>query len=155
MPVKIGGLCTNGPPLPWTATLPESGGSWPQDIPPPWLLPPPSLFSCILCNCARWSKISVHINSDMRHVCLQLLTAWQPTVRHDCSADSQQQQILGSRCANWHTPNVKKIKMTVFSVLLLWRKLKCETCKIYELFGLLIIVFDFRVKYVVSTRQLS
>jgi len=46
---------------------------------------------------------SIHINSDMHHVCLQLLTA-------DChaqllsnlrSADSQQQQILANTVAAW------------------------------------------------------
>jgi len=42
---KEGGLCTNARPLPWTATLPESRGSWPQDIPPPCSPLPCNLFS--------------------------------------------------------------------------------------------------------------
>jgi len=48
---------------------------------------------------------SLHINSDMRHVCLQLLAAdcQVRPLSNSCSAHSQQQQILGSGCADWHT----------------------------------------------------
>jgi len=107
---KEWGPCTNGPPVPWTATLPESGGSWPQDIPPPWSSPLPSFFPCILNTTVPDDQKladSVHINSDMRHVCLQLLTAvcQARPLSNSCSAHSQQQQILGSCCADWHTPN--------------------------------------------------
>jgi len=44
---------------------------------------------------------SVHINSDMRHVCLQLLTAdcQARPLSNSCSVHSQQQQIFGSGCA--------------------------------------------------------
>jgi len=48
---------------------------------------------------------SVHINSEMRHVCLQLLAAdWQARpLSNLCSVHSQQQQTLGSCCADWRT----------------------------------------------------
>jgi len=46
---------------------------------------------------------SVHINSDVRHVCLQLLAAdcQARPLSNSCSVHSQQQQTLGSCCADW------------------------------------------------------
>jgi len=48
---------------------------------------------------------SDNINSDMRHVCLQLLAAdcQARPLSNSCSVNSQQQQILGSCCADWRT----------------------------------------------------
>jgi len=41
---------------------------------------------------------SIHINSDMRHVCLQLLAAdcQAQLLSNSCTVHSQQQQILGT-----------------------------------------------------------
>jgi len=48
---------------------------------------------------------SVHTNSDMHHVCLQLLAAdcQARSLSNSCSVHSQQQQTLGSCWADWRT----------------------------------------------------
>jgi len=45
---------------------------------------------------------SFHINSDMRHVCLQLLAAdcQERPLSNSCSVHSQQQLIFGRGCAD-------------------------------------------------------